>query len=725
MRKNQLLSVLSLFLLVPASITRAQTATLTGTVSIEQDYRVVNFNSPKGNVKIFLPGNLSGPGQGTVLLSGTVMAEPAGKTEKEKVSNLKALQKMLLSIGGKSISILPGQNHFNFSLPTNLTTPIDLIDPGGNRATVSLKNLVVSPPPSTGTLLWGQSPLSTDQKIFLTNGNIPVYAANNTSTLFQPTDKFFIKYASGNMTEASKVAQCPTQTVLSSQGLQPGATTIVRQSGNRTDQVNVRMANLTLSSPNTDLRKGHTSFFTVTADPKIADKDSANARQIPIIQFDIRNLSSGVIDMAGGNLQVMTFPTKPNSIDPANWQVTRTITGVTPGNFNVIASLYPSTSITNSPAITQQKALTNCAQYNTWLNAVKKQLEHFITVDANNDSKDYARFVISSLPACTIEDDLDLNKMATTNLLRDIQSSANLETGLPSLAAYQAASFNLANPATLVFDFVHTDIIQNGLKIIENASRSLNDTALTQSINVAKNAAVALNNDYSSQNISTLTTSLNGLNTTAFVSNLVTSSLYSIGWSFSCEECTKICDQLKTDCVPGKQFKGEPIEGKSFKDKSGRRWQKKRLYQRECREEQCYNLWGDLCCAYKILTDWEYVEGWDFWEVGETNASGGITWVQPQPGSYMPCNCGTLFDILQRVYAKSILEGLSWEERVSKLESQFNLYCPGLTLGSLPGMANNCGFPGADKELTNVSKEDLIKWVEGILEGMFHELHGK
>jgi len=119
MRQNQLLSVLFLFLLVPASITRAQTVTLTGTVSIEQDYRTVNFNSANGNVKVFLPGDLSGPGQGTVTITGTVRAEPSGKNEKEKASNLKALQKMVLKIGANTIPVLAGQNRIDFSIIDN------------------------------------------------------------------------------------------------------------------------------------------------------------------------------------------------------------------------------------------------------------------------------------------------------------------------------------------------------------------------------------------------------------------------------------------------------------------------------------------------------------------------------------------------------------------------------------------------------------------------------
>jgi hypothetical protein len=31
-------------------------------------------------------------------------------------------------------------------------------------------------------------------------------------------------------------------------------------------------------------------------------------------------------------------------------------------------------------------------------------------------------------------------------------------------------------------------------------------------------------------------------------------------------------------------------------------------------------------------------------------------------------------------------------------------------------LAKNCGFPGADKEVTGVSGPDLIKWVQDFLE---------
>ncbi|HEX4852072.1 MAG TPA: hypothetical protein VFV08_14755, partial [Puia sp.] len=58
----------------------AQTVNLTGKVSTNQDYHTINFNSNEGDMNVTLPGDLSSPGLGSVTLSGSVSAEPAGKT---------------------------------------------------------------------------------------------------------------------------------------------------------------------------------------------------------------------------------------------------------------------------------------------------------------------------------------------------------------------------------------------------------------------------------------------------------------------------------------------------------------------------------------------------------------------------------------------------------------------------------------------------------------------
>ncbi len=529
MKVNHQLTVLSLFLLVPASIICAQTTYLTGTVSLEQDYRTVNFNSKQGNVKVLLPGILSHPGQGTVLLQGTVITEPSGKSEKERSSNLRELQKMVLTIGQKPISILPGQNPFEFSVPPNLATPvpIDMVDPGGNRARVEIPNKALPDlPPSAG-----QPPILADQKVFITNGNIPVYAAYNGETLFQPTDKFFIRNTNGTMTALTKLAQSPTQTVLSGTGIQPGSATIVRQTATRTDELNIRMATLSLTSPNTNLRRGQTSSLTVTIDPKITDKDSAEAMQIPVMSLDIKNLTPSVIDMAGGNYQVMTFPTGSNPRNMASWQATRTITGVKPGAFNVSSTLYPSEINTNS-VHAQLEEVKTPEDFNNWANAIKRDLHAYLQATAPNSItlRNLTQRAIDHMPSTRSDADVADAKIFAKHLLRSLPAFTNnmAGEGYAAFATYMAQSERLKNSGPIIDWPLHTDAIDNGLHFIQQNTSVQSYPLIDKQLNDVLRASRAVQLDYSTKNISELSTALLSMNSSPVVTGLadVTTVLY-------------------------------------------------------------------------------------------------------------------------------------------------------------------------------------------------------
>jgi hypothetical protein len=102
MRKFHFFSaVLSLFLLVPASIIWAQvTKTINGTVSYQSGMSETKFSTPNGEVTLHLPQSMTGS-----VISGTVSTEPAGKTEKEKGRNLKELLKYTVNLDGQKIPL--------------------------------------------------------------------------------------------------------------------------------------------------------------------------------------------------------------------------------------------------------------------------------------------------------------------------------------------------------------------------------------------------------------------------------------------------------------------------------------------------------------------------------------------------------------------------------------------------------------------------------------------
>lgn len=502
----------------------AQTVNLTGTVSMEQDTRKVNFNSPKGNINITLPGVLSNSIPGGAMLTGTVVAEPSGSTQKEKDNNLKSLQKMVLKVAGITVPVPEGKNHFSFSQQPILATPVsvDLADSKGARAVVNLTNPIIPPPPVTSPVQTGQPALFTDQKIYLVDGNIPVYTSNNSSTLFQPTDKFFVTDGNRTRMPATVVTQSPTQTVLAlPPGFQGGMTTISRQAGNRTDQTTVRTVGLSLTSPNTNLRNGQTSTLTVTIDPKITERDSAEAMQIPVMNIDLRNLSQGVASLSGGN-QVVTFPTTPGSASPSAWQATRTITGVTPGTFNMSATLYPSNSINNSSLTTQVESLKTMQQWNNWVDAVKVNLNNLISNTNNADKKTMIRNIINSLAPVRSEEDIPPYKSSVMDLLRTfpVYDMNSILEGKPAIISFRAAADNLINQNDPQNDFVHTDQFQVGLNALHTQMTTIKNKELNNKMDATQAAIDDLNKNYSAANITSLRKALQELNTIAIATGL-------------------------------------------------------------------------------------------------------------------------------------------------------------------------------------------------------------
>ncbi len=524
MRKNLLLSVLSLFLLVPASITWAQTAYVTGTVSGENDYRTIQFNSPPGRLTVILPGDLSAAGTGTVTISGTVIATPAGETKNEKDRNEALLRNQVLRLAGTVIPFREGRNAFRLSLPAGSTRAQELVctgPPGGKDATVVLRNPVLPPAPATGNLAADQPPVFTDQQVFLTNGNIPVYAANNTRTLFQPSDQFFIQDGTGNKTAAVVLAQSPTQTVLAlPAGVQPGAITITRQSGNHTDQVKTRLAALSLSSSGTNLRKGQTAALTVTIDPKITELDSAEAMQIPVMSLDLKNLTPGIIELSGGNIQVLRFPAGSGR-SATDWTANRTITGVRPGEFNISATLYPSIDLAG-PLQAQKKALTTCEEFNRWAEGIKKDLEHYVQGLGNEhpDYKDIAQKAIDNIPNCNGADELEDSKWTVDYLLRFLPGfRPGTGSGQAALAAYETAAAHVNDPS--LQENVHTDVIRNGLVMMQNGTGTEISKNAQDKISNGIAACDELDKNYTPAGLRKLRDALAGIASDAALSSLL------------------------------------------------------------------------------------------------------------------------------------------------------------------------------------------------------------
>lgn len=105
MRKSIFFSyVLSLLLLVPASITWAQT------ITSQKGLTTALFNTDYGIIKVYLPENIR-PGE---LISGTIEAEPKGSNTRQIEKNLAELKKYTISFNNEKFPVGIIENLFSF-----------------------------------------------------------------------------------------------------------------------------------------------------------------------------------------------------------------------------------------------------------------------------------------------------------------------------------------------------------------------------------------------------------------------------------------------------------------------------------------------------------------------------------------------------------------------------------------------------------------------------------
>lgn len=518
MRKTNLFSaVLSLFLLVPASITWAQvTKTLNGTVRYESGMSETKFSTPNGDVVMKLPQSMSG-----AMITGTVSTEPAGKMEKEKNRNLKELLKFVVMLDGQKIPLAATPQTFDWLTHQDrqLRTPIELLNVSGVKiAELSLPPVLSAP----ATVNSGNSPrLTTSSNIVVKGDALNVY----TDQQFSPGEKFILTDSKGQHFTMNPVCLSSQQAVMNvPDGTSPGNCTVSRQVMNQPAS-NAAVAHFTLmsmdiSSPTTNLRPGQQSFVQVLCkgsagngfvpitgleepniyyiDPKITDKDSSEAMQIPIqICIDLRNLNPNIVTMEGGNLQRVypadnryTIVNLRNDGLPTNFQIRKNITGNATGSFSVSATLHEDYNTSTDPFRPQINVLKTPEDFNAWANALKKDLKEYAGVQ-NNDAagqviKTNAQKAIENMPVCTSSEQLDECKAVAYTLAQPLHVPKGAAISwLSSYEACKVAAKAIDNNLAGNTELIDYDVLKNGSEFIKRIGESLKDAALqTESINV-------------------------------------------------------------------------------------------------------------------------------------------------------------------------------------------------------------------------------------------------
>jgi len=275
----------------------------------------VTFSVAAGRLKVFLPDDVrSGD-----TISGTVTMEPAGSDDTEKAKNAVVLQSLSVFLGDQKAVTPESGPKFTWiprspspGAPVRYIIRISEILPSQNAPAVYATMYAAGPPsPSAYTIpVLGQTghPLVIPGPF---DGN-----ADNT------------KCTVGGVS-CRVVAESPRKVVIQIPAESVGPTTI-SIGEDKTMSGPFRNIGINLSASKTGLMKGEKTTLGVQVTGLTG---IANAVTVQLV-------TTGAVNMDGGNTQ--TVQISPRQVGPdGNASLTRTITGVQPGSFNVTANVMP------------------------------------------------------------------------------------------------------------------------------------------------------------------------------------------------------------------------------------------------------------------------------------------------------------------------------------------------------------------------------------------------
>ncbi len=310
MRKIRTFSaVLSLFLLVPASITWAQT------ISSQKGLTTAVFPTQYGNVKVLLPDDVR-PGD---VISGTVVAEPKGNNARQIERNLVELVKYTVSIDGNKYAVGPEPETFKWLVHKDrqLTAPFELLHITGIKAhelTMQLRQAGNITPSHSGCVIPSHS--LTDAPCRIT-GNFDGDMANTKCLLNnQPTQIL-----------AESPRQCIVQYPQNANGQK---TMQVNENGQEKCTRQISGVNMQVTTGDLNLRKGQNTYI----DVKLTGLQNLPDKAI----LTITNVTPNVVTMTNGNLQVIpVWP--PADSAGGTFSVHCPAVSITTGNFVVNINL--------------------------------------------------------------------------------------------------------------------------------------------------------------------------------------------------------------------------------------------------------------------------------------------------------------------------------------------------------------------------------------------------
>jgi|GEM_PF-3461928 len=502
MRKLRLFSaVLSLFLLVPASIIWAQSVSLTGVVYQNSTVKIP-LTVPEGKINVYLPDDMAAGDH----ITGTVVMEASGKNDKEKTKNLDLLKQYVIKIGDAVLDATTlkagssaGTGRFagNFNLPdkwwgiVHNVAPVSLTLMKEPVANVQMPLVKINTSPAEFKALPGPKaeqegiefkPL---KKVITSNESIVIQSIIDISIPIDMTEKQIFSWDINDQ-RVAPFCSSPRQTIIAVPPGTIGKTSITAKDKNGitvySDEVYV--VDIRASIDKQNLRNNERTDMQTQA-------AGINDCPYPVSMTIVNKTTETVLLDKGAHQTYFYNPGEKNNPGYAPLTIRQGVTGVMPGGFDITASLILPSFVFSDVFHQQKSALKTPEDYNAWADALKKDLKAYADKQGNDEagkaSKANAERAIDNIPKCYDKNKLDECKAFADAYLRPVNIPKGAATmWVCGFEAYKAAIKAITGTLAGKPELIDWEVIKNGLEFIRNMGEQLKDEELQSGASDAK-----------------------------------------------------------------------------------------------------------------------------------------------------------------------------------------------------------------------------------------------